>query len=214
MKLSEVTNSILKSSDFHLLPSDKYTKISNLFDLVTSSTYEEANKFLAIIDSFLRAELLYKMYYLLSDKLEWLKLFGEYWTSCDSCSLYSKEYNKILKSFDIDVIKQTIYTDSDLKFHNSLPDLITVYRGTFLDPRFIDGISWTTDKSVADRFYQGYNNVSSGLMGLRYKFNLPESKFLEFLDIAKQGCDVISIIVPKHDIFVVTARSEDEIIVL
>ncbi len=42
-------------------------------------------------------------------------------------------------------------------FFDSLPDLVTIYRGC--NRSRVRGISWTTDRAVAEAFWRGHRNI-------------------------------------------------------
>lgn len=175
---------------------------------------EEANFFLYSCDSFGRPEILHTLHSKVG-QIEWLKLFRDFWTMCDSCSLYHKEFKEILKSYNIKTLRRHIHTTEDNAFYNDLPEEFEVYRGTFLDERFKYGISWTTDYEVASKFELGYRNFSiGGPMIYRYKTNMRPEVFSIMEDIGKHGTDILHMYVNKSSVFVLTSRGEKEIIVL
>lgn len=177
-------------------------------------TEENADKILSHLDSFNRPEVLYLLFEK-TDRIVWLNLFRSFWTMCDSCSLYHEEFKYILQSYDIEEIRSITHKDNDIEFYNSLPDTFEIYRGTFNDPRFAAGISWTTDIKVAEFFQGGYENFkTNGPMVFRYKFNMTPDKFDLLKDIAKSGTSVLTKTVNKKDIFVNTNRGEHEVFVI
>ena len=177
-------------------------------------SYELAESLIFIQDSFNKPELLCKLFDVIA-KDDWLKLFRQFWVSCDSCSLYHNQFIEILNQYSLDYIRENTHDDDDKLFYDSLPEEFTVYRGTFIDDRFKCGISWTVDKAVAEKFKKGYQSFKDGgLMMMRYRCNTSNDKFDLLKDIAKSGVELLEMKVKKTDIFVNTSRGESEIFVL
>lgn len=175
---------------------------------------DEAKEFLYMADSYGRPEILYSLHSKV-DPIKWLKLFRDFWTMCDSCSLYHKEFKEILKTYNIKALRRHIHTAEDAAFYNDLPEEFEIYRGTFLDEQFKDGISWTTDYEVAAKFELGYRNFSmGGPMVYRYKTNMRPEVFSIMEDIGKNGTDILHKYVKKSSVFVLTSRGEKEVFVL
>ena len=194
------------------LSGNKGIILLTLIELSNELTYNQASDILIYSDSFNRPELLLKMFNKTNNDA-WLKLFGEFWSMCDSCSLYHEEFKRILKSYDINDIKKIIHTEESIEFYDSLPDNIVVYRGTFIDERF-DGISWTTSEEVAKRFQVGYESFKNGgPMSIRYMINMTSDKFNLLKDISLNGTALLEKTVNKKDVFVITSRGENEVIV-
>lgn len=184
--------------------------VSKLDDLSES----DAESLLYSVDSFNRPELLKKLASCVSGDA-WLRLFRQVWTQCDSCSLYHEDFKYILNTYSLDRIKSFAHDESDTEFYNSLPETFEVYRGTFIDSRFAGGISWTTDRSIAEKFETGYKSfANNGPMAYRYRVNMSDEKFDLLKDIATSGTTVLTRTVNKADIFVNTSRGESEILVI
>ncbi len=196
------------------LSCNKFTIMKFAIDNATECSAEVARLILQFSDSFNRPELLLS----LSEKVSsdaWLDLFREYWTSCDSCSLYHEEFRNILFTYNIKKIREKTHSAEDKTFYDSLPESFEVYRGTFIDEQFIDGISWTTDKEIAERFKNGYENFKNGGgMRIRYMINMNQEKFSRLKDISESGTTVLTKTVNKKDVFVNTSRGEHEILIL
>lgn len=173
-----------------------------------------AETLLYSVDSFGRPEVLQALYDKV-DSIYWLKLFANYWTMCDSCSLYHIRFKEIFSNYSIETIRQEIHSKEDWEFYNSLPEVFTAYRGTFLDERFKGGLSWTTDKDIAKRFEYGYYNFAKkGPMIFRYQTNMRSEIFENMLEIAVGGTGVLRAEFFKEDVFVLTSRGESEILVI
>lgn len=219
-KLEEMIDNFLKKSenDPHLMMMYSANKGKVLNTMVqsirTNISFNDADNILLSADSFSRPELLINISRILS-KEDWLLLFRENWTTCDSCSLYHNEFRKILKTYSIEEIRNLTHQDYDVEFYDSLPEEITIYRGTFIDERFCKGLSWSTEESVAIKFMEGYKSFKNGgPMMMRYRFNMDDQKFNLLKDISLKGVTVLSKVVNKKDIFVNTSRDEYEILVL
>ena len=196
------------------LSANKGTIIKYILDHLEELNHHDAEKVLFSVDSFNRPEILYLMASLVNGK-EWLQLFRDFWTQCDSCSLYHNEYKEVLLAHKIETIRAITHNEDDINFYNSLPEKFEVYRGTFVDVRFAGGISWTTDRDVAEKFEYGYQNfANNGPMVYRYRTNMTDEKFDLLKDIAKSGTAVLTRTVNKSDVFVNTSRGEREIFVL
>lgn len=185
-----------------------------LVDSIDVIDFKNASKMLFDVDSFNRPELLVKFSDMI-DKSYWLKLFNDFWTMCDSCSIYHEEFKEAFSKYTIEELRNEIHSDEDKEFYDSLPDVIEIYRGTFNDIRFSQGISWTLDKDVANRFMMGYKSFAeNGPMVYRYKMNMTQDKFDLLKDISEEGVSVLTRTVNKKDIFLMTSRGEHEVIVL
>ena len=225
--LTEFDQSVVKDMIEELLPSsfediEKVVKAGSNINLISlyivehsiTLSVEDAKEFLFMVDSFGRPEILHTLHSKI-DKIEWLHLFRDFWTSCDSCSLYHEEFRSILKSYNIRTIRRHIHTDEDKIFYKSLPEEFEVYRGTFSDERFRHGISWTTDYDIADRFERGYRNFAEGgPMIYRYRSGMRDEIFSLMQNIALQGTEVLHKLVDKSSVFVLTSRGEREVFVL
>lgn len=196
------------------LSANKGTIIKYILSHLDELKQDDAEKLLYSVDSFNRPEILYLMASLVDSK-EWLNLFRTSWTQCDSCSLYHNEFKEILLSYSIDTIREITHDDDDIAFYNSLPETFEVYRGTFVDERFAGGISWTTDRSIAEKFEYGYQSfANNGPIVYRYRTNMTNEKFDLLKDISQAGTTVLTRIVKKSDVFVNSSRGEHEIFVL
>lgn len=196
------------------LSANKGTIIKYIIDHLDDLNYKDAEKLLFSVDSFNRPEILYLMASLVDSK-DWLRLFRDFWTQCDSCSLYHNEYKEVLLAHKIETIREVTHSEDDIKFYNALPETFEVYRGTFVDERFAGGISWTTDRDVAEKFEAGYQSfANNGPMVYRYRINMTDEKFDLLKDIAKSGTAVLTRTVNKSEVFVNTSRGEHEIFVI
>lgn len=219
-KLEEMIHTYLENSDndprLMMLYAANKGKVLNLLvqSIRSNISSNNADNILLSADSFSRPELLINIARILN-KEDWLLLFREFWTSCDSCSLYHNEFRKILNTYSIEEIRNLTHQDYDIEFYNSLPEEITIYRGTFIDERFCDGLSWSTEESVAIKFMEGYKSFKNGgPMMMRYRFNMDDKKFNLLKDISLKGVAVLSKVVNKKDVFVNTSRNEYEVFVL
>lgn len=166
------------------------------------------------VDSFGRANILHNISRIVS-KDDWLALFKSNWHMSDSCSLFHEEFREILSTYDMSYIRETIHDELDREFYDQLPETFTVYRGTFIDEDFAQGISWTTDKEVASRFMLGYQSFADkGGMYYRYASNIDHGLLEKMNEIAESGVTVLERTVNKADVFVTTSRGESEVILL
>lgn len=110
------------------------------------------------------------------------------WTSCDATWPYRKRLLAALRRNKGVDWRHHARPDA-LGFHDRLPDVVTVYRGG-TSRRVRYGLSWTTDRKVAEKFARGHR----------------------FIPVPYPA--VACARVPKTSIFAVfTDRAEDEVLV-
>lgn len=101
-----------------------------------------------------RAELMLYLTWLTDDEVFW-RVFHGYWSDCDD--------TWDLREYLLDALTNTLspaseyWSDDQHRFFDDLPDMVTLYRGCSLDR--IHGISWTTDRRVAEGFARGHRGI-------------------------------------------------------
>jgi hypothetical protein len=100
-------------------------------------------------------------------------LFLEYWSDCESNLAHGWLRDALEYAFMHEAAHR--YLDpEDKRFFRSLPDRVTIYRGVARPGRHI-GISWTTDRQVAE-WFAGRHTLGGGvptlLSGHVYKRNI------------------------------------------
>lgn len=204
----------LELSRYHALAANKSNIITFFINSIDSITYKDADHLMTSLDSFGRPYNLSLLYNCM-DRLDWLRLFKETWTMCDSCSLYHDNFRHILNQYTLDEIRTHIQNDDDRIMYDSLPDIVDIYRGTFVHDDFRHGLSWTTDIKVAEQFANGYKSFAEkGPMYFRYMCNMDLDTLNRLTDIASDGVVTLKGQIDKSNIFVITNRGESEIIVL
>lgn len=84
-----------------------------------------------------------------TEALEWFSVLGKAWSCCDNISLYKQQLRVLLKTASRAELN-AMMDEEELSVWNSLPDLITVYRGCYNFNK--DGLSWTLDECIAEGF--------------------------------------------------------------
>jgi len=88
---------------------------------------------------------------------DWYQLLGEYWSMCDNISRHKGELEYYLEwAFDDcesrsrRALLNRMMTARERAIWRGLPDNVTVYRGCYEINR--DGLSWSLDRSIAEKF--------------------------------------------------------------
>ena len=82
------------------------------------------------------------------DQEAWLHMIGEHWPDFDNVSQHAFELSMNIPSGNIPEMMDV----GERKALAALPDVVTIYRGC--DRASTDGLCWTLDKSIAERFLQ------------------------------------------------------------
>ena len=88
---------------------------------------------------------------------EFWQSFLVHWSGCDRTWEYTARWLRLLGKTSGKVSGYHYYDNSCRAFFDDLPELVTVYRGCSRER--VNGISWTTDKSVAKGFAQGHRSI-------------------------------------------------------
>lgn len=114
-------------------------------------SFEEADKELAFCNSYDRLPTLLDMRDYLS-RTNFIRLLGEWWSSCDNISEYSEELEDLEVFLDMGyygTLKEMM-TSEELAAWESLPEFVTIYRGCYEINKW--GWSWSLSKDVAKSF--------------------------------------------------------------
>jgi|GEM_PF-1684089 len=109
-------------------------------------SYEDADETLSFEDSYSRLEAMWHLYHKMQ-RADWLKLLGEHWAICENISALRTGLKYRMGT--VGPINEMMENE-EITAYDALPDCITVYRGC--SKHNIVGASWSTDKSVAQKF--------------------------------------------------------------
>lgn len=113
---------------------------------VESVTNEEAKELMSWQDSFSRLETLVYLHRTMQ-RNEWLKHLSYCWSICDNISTFRGFLQGVLGKDG--PINEMMDKEEQAAFE-ALPDIVTIYRGCGSKNKV--GASWTTDRSVAEKF--------------------------------------------------------------
>jgi hypothetical protein len=137
----------------------KILSAAGLIDLSGDALTEGLKKRLFGIDvnSEDRAYEMLRLTQIVDTEVFW-KVFHHCWSSCDDTWALNRALLQSL-SFHNQEHPARYYMDrKQRKFYNSLPDVVTVFRGCSKER--IRGVSWTTDVAVARGFARGHRGMS------------------------------------------------------
>lgn len=119
--------------------------------ILNQLSYDEANKELAICNSYERLPILLDMTWQLS-KTDFVRLLGEWWSSCDNISEYSEELEDLEVFLDMGYYGtlHEMMTPEEVEAWEALPEIVTIYRGCYDINKW--GWSWSLSKDVAKKF--------------------------------------------------------------
>ena len=83
------------------------------------------------------------------NRRNWFRHLGEEWDLCDNIGIYRNELFAILSNASVP-IRAEMMDERELKRWRKLPRVVTVYRGCDSHNRL--GLSWTTKRTVAEKF--------------------------------------------------------------
>lgn len=112
----------------------------------------QARRYTLMCSSFNRLETIID----LDGRLEWedwLALLGEEWQSCDNIAQYADHLmtdTPFADVVEVPSLGRWMMTPEECAALAALPDTVTVYRGCYA--RNKRGLSWSIDRSVAERF--------------------------------------------------------------
>lgn len=109
-------------------------------------SFEEANEILVFNESYGRLGQILSLCPMMEKKV-WLRVLGEWWSGSDNIGEYRKELKSVLGA--IGPIREMM-EDHEQAAYNTLPEVITVYRGC--GPANRIGASWSLDRKVAEKF--------------------------------------------------------------
>jgi len=109
-------------------------------------TYDEANETLFIEESYSRLGAIYRLYHHMQ-RADWFNLLGLWWSSCYNIRRYRLALKALMGTEG--PIREMMDEEEQVAY-DALPDTITVYRGCGEINKV--GASWTTDRSVAEKF--------------------------------------------------------------
>lgn len=119
--------------------------------LLKKISYLEANNEMSLCNSYTRLPTLLEMEWMLDEK-DFLRLLGKWWSSFDNIGLYADGLwdTSAFMGWDHNGPVRDMMTAEELKAHNALPDVVTIYRGCYQINKW--GWSWSLSKEVAEKF--------------------------------------------------------------
>lgn len=107
---------------------------------------EDFNKELMLCDSYSRLGAFLELNWIVTG--DTMPLLGKHWSSFDNVSEYYNELSDLFSAYDWP-INALMDKDERAKLAG-MPDEFIVYRGCYQHNK--DGVSWTTNREVAERF--------------------------------------------------------------
>ncbi|WP_436659660.1 hypothetical protein [Acinetobacter sp. P1(2025)] len=212
---------------------DNFTKAFSYFDLCRSSylvdmlslllkllngytlSYQESKRIFGYLSSHQRTEVLLILGDYTSSET-WIELFFKEWESCDTCSVFYKEFNTLLERYDFADVRQQYFTEDDWEFFNNLPETITVYRGAYLNCTET-GLSWTLDKSIGQKFYniaESSSNRGVSFLRVLVSGGANSSFFKKYEEMIENDPCLCETTIDKNKTLLFLGRDEQEIIIL
>lgn len=112
------------------------------------SPIDEAEQAADLANSAERLDVVMEYFWSLP-RLDWFALLGRQWTCCDNIACWRSELRRILVAASREELDAMMDAE-EIEALAALPERITVYRGCYAINRA--GLSWTTDRAVAERF--------------------------------------------------------------
>lgn len=106
------------------------------------------------VDSKNRAERMLSLTWLADEEVFW-RVFHGYWSGCDD-TWYLREHLLNIMPNITDAASE-YWSEEQRRFFDDLPEMVTLYRGCSVDR--VLGISWTTDRKVAEGFARGHRGI-------------------------------------------------------
>lgn len=113
---------------------------------------EDVDRAMQLADSYTRLPTLLERGALLSDR-DFFALLGDWWDMCDNVAEYSDELADAIGSrrpVDVGATIFEMMNEVETATFNSLPPEVTIYRGCYAHNKY--GLSWSTERAVAERF--------------------------------------------------------------
>ena len=117
-------------------------------------------KSLLMCDSYSRLDTLLDIYDCYGEDI-FIKMFCNWWTSCDTTPLNIEHVTGILGDMDaLGTLQRKYAMPENLADYLALPEELTVYRGCYAFND--DGICYTTDKQIAVNFVKHHRYKAEG----------------------------------------------------
>jgi hypothetical protein len=121
--------------------------------LATEATKEEQDAYLLSFGSYQRPEALRLLMHAVLSPGHCLRLFADWFDTCDAPWPWRSSFRGALrKAFDTVSLEEVLGPEA-LAFYNALPDQVPIWRGCERGRE--RGLSWTTDKALAEKFAVG-----------------------------------------------------------
>lgn len=170
-----------------------------------------ASTFLTHSDSYNRMYFLVKLRKRVQ-RDDWFKLFFEFWSQCDACSMYANEIKAAFKGVDMAEMRNKYYSEEQWAAHQALPDEIEVWRGCHL-PTGRNGISWSLDEQVGRHFSKIATSLSARQEAyLRPMLAMQPSQLDRYEKMISGTPALCKTVLKKDDGFILLGRQESEVI--
>lgn len=190
-EIENLVNKHLKNNAY-LECKEDYLDLKNL--ILTSLKNKDFESFLSHFTNIQSLDAFVLIKDMISDRKREIELFKDVWSGAEIQYKRAEEFKKLFLEYRYEIMDET-----EKAFYDELSDKVEIYRGTRV-PSFIDtGISWTTDKKIAEKF-------------LKYPKGIFHELQLDGKD--KKLCPnlITKIVSKKKIICYLNARNENEII--
>lgn len=130
-------NPYLKESDFSKIESEMYSYLAK----------EDFEGFLLQFDNITQLDAFLLIKDIIPNRKQAIRLFKDVWILAEIQYKRSEDFKKLFLEY-----KNDIMSKKEITFYNNLPETVTIYRGTRVPPEIDSGISWTTNREVAEKF--------------------------------------------------------------
>lgn len=137
-----ITNCL--SNNPYLKESDIYKAKKEIYSYLEEKDFEG---FLLQFDNITKLDAFLLIKNLIPKRKQAVKLFKEIWTLAEIQYKRSEDFKKLFIEYRNDIMSK-----NEITYYDNLPEMATIYRGTRVSPEIDSGISWTTDKEVAEKF--------------------------------------------------------------
>lgn len=145
--------------------------------------YEEASNLLIMCSSYDRFETFLKIKDQLNDKYYWRTLADVYTVSDNLYHLKEEVKEAFLEDRSE---REHLMNKKELKIYNSLPEIITIYRGMTTEELESDdfGVSWTLSRERADyfAFTYGRNFSTEGIPKIVHQLEVKKVEILAYFN--------------------------------
>lgn len=193
------------------LQSEAYTLITDSVSIAvhrnTPVPYFIADDFCSYLQSLDRGILLVRLQKAMP-ATSWAKLFIEHWTGVETADYILSDLKQAIAQVGLTSLREHM-TEDDKDKYESLPDVLTVYRGCANGG---DGLSWTLDKNTAQLFVHRKEGAYDGFMKMRLMVSTSDSGLREDIyNATPKPVGLYTGTVKKEDCLVFFHRNEQEV---